>query len=236
VSAQVDKVYEFAELSDYTWSQRVAIRSFDIACYLFLLIVGATMRWEVEGWGNYENVINSGRLPIWPFWHDRIFQSAVYFKNRGIVVITSRSKDGEYIARFIQRLGFGAIRGSSSRGGARALVEMSRAMRDGKEIAFTIDGPKGPRHVVKPGPVYLAKMTGNPILPFLVEVRNYWTVNSWDKLQIPKPFSRGVVMIAPSYDVSEDADESETGAAVERMQRDLDDLVERGRRWRELVR
>jgi len=232
VADKNDTVFSFAPLTEYSLSERIKIRIVDLACYLLMSLVGATVRFEVEGWENYESVIASGRLPVWPFWHDRIFLSTIYFRDRDIVVITSKSRDGEYIARFIQRFGFGSIRGSSSRGGARALVEMRNEMKKGHEIAFTVDGPRGPRYVAKPGPVFLAKLTGNPILPFLIEPKKYWTIRSWDKLQIPRPFTRAKLMIAEPFFVAADADESAMEAKVTEMQRSLDELVARGLQWR----
>jgi lysophospholipid acyltransferase (LPLAT)-like uncharacterized protein len=226
-----DNVYEFSSLADYSSWERFKIRIIDIAAYVVMRAIGSTIRFEVEGWENYGSVINNGKLPIWPFWHDRIFLSAVYFKDRGIVVITSKSGDGEYIARFIQRFGFGAIRGSSSRGGARALVEMKRSMLQGREIAFTVDGPRGPRYEAKPGPIYLAKLTGNPILPFLMQPQKYWTLKSWDRLQIPKPFTKALLVIAEPFFINEAEADGGIDSGVVRMQRSLDGLVERGRQW-----
>ena len=226
-----DNVYRFADLGEYSRWERLKIRTIDLAAYLVMRAIGATIRFEVEGWENYESVIESGKLPIWPFWHDRIFLSAIYFKNRDIVVITSKSGDGEYIARFIQRFGFGAIRGSSSRGGARALVEMKRSMSKGREIAFTVDGPRGPRYQAKPGPVYLAKLTGNPILPFLLQPKNYWTLNTWDRLQIPRPFTKALLVIATPFFINEAEADDGIASGVVDMQRSLDHLVERGRQW-----
>jgi lysophospholipid acyltransferase (LPLAT)-like uncharacterized protein len=231
VAQNKENVYEFAELGEYSLKERVAIRLVDLSCYLAMRLIGATIRYEIEGWENYEKVIESGRLPIWPFWHERIFLSTLYFKDRGIVVITSKSKDGEYIARFIQRFGFGAIRGSSSKGAAKALIAMKRAMADGREMAFTVDGPRGPRRQAKPGPVYLAKLTGNPILPFQLEPKSCWTLRTWDLLQIPKPFSRALLTIAPPFEVPHDASEDVVKEKVAEMQAALDALVERGLEW-----
>ena len=228
-----DNVYDFASLADYSRWERLKIRTVDLAAYLIMRAIGSTIRFEVEGWENYESVISGGHLPVWPFWHDRIFLSAIYFKHRRIVVITSKSSDGEYIARFIQRFGFGAIRGSSSRGGARALVEMQRSMRKGREIAFTVDGPRGPRYEAKPGPVYLAKLTGNPILPFLLQPEKYWTLKTWDRLHIPKPFTKALLVIAEPFFIDVAAGDAGIEAAVRKMQASLDSLVERGREWRE---
>jgi lysophospholipid acyltransferase (LPLAT)-like uncharacterized protein len=223
--------YQFADLSIYSFKERIMIRFVDWAFYVALSLIGMTIRFEVEGWGHYESVIANGKHPIWPFWHDRIFLSILYFRDRGIVVITSKSRDGEYIARLTQRLGFGAIRGSSSRGGARALVEMRNAMKLALEIAVTVDGPRGPRYEAKPGPVYLSKLTGNPILPFLIEPKSYWTLNSWDKFQIPKPFTKALLIIAEPFTVDPNSDENELEQKVIKMQRSLDDLVQRGREW-----
>lgn len=231
MTRQNDKVYEFAPLDEYSLAERLKIRLIELLCYAAMSIIGWTIRYEVEGWENYEKVIASGRLPVWTMWHERIFLSTLYFKNRGIVVITSKSKDGEYIARFIQRFGFGAIRGSSSRGAAKALIEMKRAMADGKEMGFTVDGPRGPRRMAKPGPVYLAKLTGNPILPFQMEPRSYWTLRSWDRMQIPRPFTKALLTIAEPFEVTSDATEKEIEEKVAEMQTALDALVVRGLEW-----
>jgi lysophospholipid acyltransferase (LPLAT)-like uncharacterized protein len=227
-----NRYYQFADLSIYSFKERLTIRMVDWACFVMMNLIGMTIRFEVEGREKLDSIIASGKLPIWAFWHDRIFLSTYYFRGRGIVVITSKSRDGEYIARFIQRFGFGAIRGSSSRGAARALVEMRNAMRLGLETGFSVDGPKGPRYEAKHGPVYLAKLTGDPVLPFLFEARKYWTLNSWDRLQIPKPFTKALLIFSDPFTVGPDVDETELKNKASELQRSLDKLVERGRRWR----
>jgi len=134
------------------------------------------------------------------FWHGRIFTASYYFRNRGIVVMTSRHRDGDYIAEVIRRLGYEAARGSSSRGSIGATREALEAVRDGKDIGFAIDGPRGPRYVAKRGPTYIAWKSGCPILPFNVSVKRKWRLKSWDHFQIPKPFSRALVEIGePIY-------------------------------------
>ena len=112
------------------------------------------------------------------------------FRDRNLAVMTSRSTDGEYIARVIQKFGYLAIRGSSSRGGSQALLEMRTLIQNNGTAVFTIDGPRGPRYEAKRGPVLLASMTGAPIIPFYVAVKHAWVLNSWDRFVIPKPFSR----------------------------------------------
>jgi lysophospholipid acyltransferase (LPLAT)-like uncharacterized protein len=148
-------------------------------------------------------------------------------------VITSQSFDGEYIARFIQRFGFGAVRGSSTRGGVGALVKMIRLMREDLSMCFTVDGPRGARYVAKNGAILLAKKTGNPILPFLIEPQKFWTINSWDKLQIPKPFTRARVFFAEPISVEKNVDETEIENKRRQLQQKLDETVELGEQWRQ---
>ena len=145
----------------------------------------------------------------------------------------SISFDAEYTARCIQRFGFGVIKGSSTRGGTRALVEMIKLMKRGIPSAFTIDGPKGPRYQVKPGPALLAKRTGHPIIPFTIETGGFWTMNSWDRLQIPKPFSKARVFFGEPIFIGPDADDQELEQKTDELQNSLDVLVERGREWRQ---
>ena len=151
--------------------------------------LGATYRWRVDGYQHYEAIIASGKQPIIAFWHGRILPGMMFWKNRGIVVITSSNFDGEWIARIIQRFGYGTARGSSSRGGARALIQLRRDLAAGQPVAFPMDGPRGPAKVAQPGAVFLAGATGHPILPFHVEAASAWTLNSWDRTQIPRPFT-----------------------------------------------
>lgn len=231
VRRETDRVYLYAPLTQYPLKKRLVIRIADLAFFVLIKFIGKTVRFEKEGWEHLEKIGASGKVPIYAFWHDRIFLGTYYFRDRGIVVITSQSMDGEYIARFIQRLGYGAVRGSSTRGGTKALVEMIRLMRSGLPMGFTVDGPKGPPHEAKPGPILLAKKTGNPVLPFIVEARNYWTVNSWDKLQIPRPFTTAKVFIAEPISVPENASDQELESKLNELQASLDELVNRGKQW-----
>ncbi len=232
MSKELNKAYRPASLSHYSLKERITIRLADWIFYLIILLIGRTIRFEVEGWENFSAIENVGDIPIYAFWHNRIFASTYFFRNRGIAVITSQSKDGEYIARFIQRLGYGAIRGSSTRGGVGALVEMIRTMRKGVPMAFTVDGPKGPRYEAKTGAVLLAKKTGNPMMPFVVELRRFWTVRSWDKLQIPAPFTRARMMIGEPIYVDPSSTDEEVRQKLVELQASLDTMVSDGARWR----
>ena len=157
--------------------------------------LGATYRWSVEGFQHYESIVAAGRQPIFAFWHGRILPATLFWKHRGIVVITSQNFDGEWIAGIIRRFGYGTARGSTSRGGARALVQLRRDLGAGRPAGFTIDGPRGPARVAQPGAVFLAGATGYPILPFHIEASRFWAMRSWDRTQVPKPFSRVAIAI-----------------------------------------
>jgi lysophospholipid acyltransferase (LPLAT)-like uncharacterized protein len=174
------------------------------ACgYPVLAALGSTLEWRVDGFHHYDAIVRSGRQPIFAFWHGRILAATLFWRDRGIVVITSENFDGEWIARIIERFGYGTSRGSSSRGGVRALVQLKRDLASGRPAAFTIDGPRGPARVAQPGAVWLAGATGNPLLPFHIESSRFWTARSWDRTQVPKPFSLTAVAIGAPIDVSD---------------------------------
>lgn len=225
-------VYKRARLGAYPLRQRILIRLADLAFFTLIKLIGTTLRYQVQGEEHRESIKAAGKVPIYALWHDRIFAGTYFLRDLGIVVLTSKSFDGEYIARFLTRFGFGAVRGSSSRGGVRALVEMIRLMKNGLPMAFTVDGPRGPRYEAKSGPVMLAKKTGNPILPFIVECKSFWTMKSWDKLQIPKPFTKASVFFAEPIYVDQDADDSTVEARRIELQYALDGIVKKGEDWR----
>jgi lysophospholipid acyltransferase (LPLAT)-like uncharacterized protein len=203
--------------------QRSRWKRFQIAAiaalgYPLIRLLGVTYRWRVQGAEHYDAVLRSGRQPIIAFWHGRILPGTIYFQHRGIVVVASENFDGEWIGRIIARFGYGRARGSSSRGGARALVALKRLMREGRPAAFTLDGPRGPARVAQPGAVFLSKITGNPILPFHLEAARHWTLGSWDATQIPKPGSLVSLVIGEPYVVPADVDD----AGLENWRRDLE--------------
>lgn len=229
---KLEEVYKPASLAAYSFREKCLIHLAEKAFFAAVRLIGKTLRYETEDWKNFEKAHKNGKIPIYVFWHNRIFAGTFFFRNRGIVVITSQSFDGEYIARFIRRFGYGAARGSSTRGGVSALVELIRVMRAGIPAAFTIDGPKGPKYVAKSGACLLAKKTQNPMMPFVVETEKYWEIKSWDRLQIPKPFSRVRVFIGEPIFVAKDANDEEIENKRLELQTALDELVERGQQWR----
>jgi lysophospholipid acyltransferase (LPLAT)-like uncharacterized protein len=188
-------------------SKRLQARLISIAGYRLIQALGATLRWKTEGLEHFDAIVRGGRQPIMAFWHGRILPATYYFRRRGIVVITSENFDGEWIAGIIERFGYGTARGSTSRGGRRALLQLTRSLNAGRPAGFTIDGPRGPARVAQPGAVWLAKATGHPVLPFHLEADRYWALKSWDRTQIPKPFSTVTIAMGEPLHVPADADE-----------------------------
>ena len=230
---KIEEVYKFAPLDAYSRRERILIRLADWVFYLLIKLFGATTRFETEGWEHLEHLERAQSTPIYVFWHNRIFLSVYRFRRRKMVVITSQSFDGEYIARFLTRFGYGAIRGSSTRGGVKALIEMIRLMRRGLPMTFTADGPKGPKYTAKPGAVLLAKKTGSPIVVCSVEARRFFSLASWDNLQIPMPFNRAKVFVSAPIYVDENSNNEEIEKKRLEMQYQLDELVKLGEQWRD---
>ena len=199
-------------------SKRLQARLISATGYPIIAALAATYRWRQQGLEHLDEVKRSGRQPIMAFWHGRILPSTYFFRRRGIVVITSENFDGEWIAGIIERFGYGTARGSTSRGAVKALVQLKRDMAAGKPAAFTLDGPRGPAKIAQPGAVWLAKATGNPIVPFHIEAGRHWTLGSWDRTQIPKPFADVAIAIGEPIEVPPDADD----AAMERSRAALE--------------
>jgi len=232
LTANIDRAYSFANLSSYSFKDRLVIRAADLFFYALINIVGLTTRYEVEGWEHFEQLSRDSTPAIHTLWHDCIYLAIYFWRRRRIAYLTSRSFDGEYIARFLQRFGFGAVRGSSTRGGVGAMVEMARLLRAGTSVGFTLDGPKGPRRVAKMGAIMLAKKTGKPILPFSVEAKHRWTAPSWDRLQVPMLFTRARMEVAPPIRVPDDADDETLCEKLAELQKAMDALNRRGAEWR----
>jgi lysophospholipid acyltransferase (LPLAT)-like uncharacterized protein len=198
--------------------------------------LGATLNWKVEGL-EHLHFEGDGRRPIMAFWHGRVLTATYYFRGRGIVVMISENFDGEWIARIIEQFGFRTARGSTSRGGRRALLQLKREMERGQPSGFAVDGPRGPARNAQPGAVWLAKLTGSPVVPFHMEASNYWSLNTWDRTQIPKPFSTVVLTVGAPIEVPDDADDAaleakrgELEAALLALERRAATILEQSRR------
>jgi len=188
-------------------TKRIQAHLISILGYRLVQLLGSTLRWKTEGLEHFDAIVAGGHQPVMAFWHGRILPATYYFRRRGIVVITSENFDGEWIAGIIERFGYGTARGSTSRGGRKALLQLTRDLAAGKPAGFTLDGPRGPARVAQPGAVWLAKATGHPLLPFHLEARRHWTLRSWDRTQIPKPFSTVAIAMGEPLHVEADADD-----------------------------
>jgi hypothetical protein len=207
----------------FTPRQRIALWLISWFGYLLISLIGRTLRfeWSSEPGSRIENG-EPPQVGIGPFWHRAVIPATYYFRGRGIAVVTSRSFDGEYIARIIERFGFSAVRGSSSRGGLGALLGANRVLASGHVAAFTIDGPRGPCYVAKPGPVMLARMSGVPITCFYLACERPWILRSWDRMMVPRPFSRVHVRWTKVIHVPGDASEEQMQECHRRMQESLE--------------
>ncbi len=203
----------------FTLRQRLALWLISAAGRLLIRLIGPTLRYSVS---LEEGAIEWVRPAVYVFWHRCVIPATYRYRDRDIAVMTSSSFDGEYIARIIESLGFRAVRGSSTRGGVRALLGMHNEIEQGRSVAFTIDGPVGPRYVAKPGPVLLARNTQVPLIAFYCALERAWVLNSWDRFLIPKPFSRVAVRFSRTIKVPSDAAETTLDAYHQQMQAALD--------------
>lgn len=215
-----ERLYSFASLDQYTFKQRLIIRLAGFLLHWLIRVIGATLKFEVVGRENH----TEDEPLVYCFWHNRIPTATYFWRRRGIVVMSSQSFDSEYIARFIQRFGYGTAKGSSTRGARAGLIQMIRAVRAGKSAAFTVDGPRGPIYVAKPGALLLAAKSGAAILPFSISLDRCWRLKSWDRIEIPKPFSRAVVVIGERLHI----EDGNSPAELERFQRVLEGVRDRG--------
>ena len=216
-------VHYDTRLPKLTLLQRALIPIIGWAVWAVIRVLGPTIRFEVLG-GQKAGRDYRPDLPphIYAFWHRCIIAGAWYFRNRGGVLMNTTNFDGQWTRRVIERLGYGTAQGSSTRGGLRGLAVMARRLEEGVDAAFTIDGPRGPRYVAKPGPVMLARRSGRPVILFHIGLERAWTLKkTWDLMQIPKPYTRAVLVIAPVLEVSKDADHEGLEKKHQEMQKML---------------
>jgi lysophospholipid acyltransferase (LPLAT)-like uncharacterized protein len=217
-----------AEATGFGLVTRLKIRLVSLLGYWAIRLIGCTLRWQVEGAENLQSIYAAKKNVIYTFWHGRIFLGTYFFRNRGIVVMSGYNKDARTMARVIERFGFGIARGSSTRGAKRAVVTMLHEIRRNRDVAFSIDGPKGPRYVAKPGAVWIAAKSGAAIFPFHMSPERKWVINSWDQFHIPKPFSRVLVLMGTPIYVKQHADEKEFDQSQRILQNSLEDMLRRG--------
>lgn len=187
----------------------------------------ATARYEIGAHDEYRALADAGRPCILVTWHGRLLPLTYLHRGRGIATLASRSADGEYIARLLTLWGYEAVRGSSSRGGSRALRDLVRHARAGRTVAFTPDGPRGPRQRMKPGAVTAARLTGLPLVPLTAGTARAWWFEGWDRFMVPKPFARIRVCYGAPQRVPASADADGIRAASQRLEAALNRLVAR---------
>lgn len=192
----------------------------------FIRTLHATLRVRHAGLANIEALNRAGSKYIIAFWHEHLLLMLHSRYARPISVIISQSKDGEIIARVFDYYDVTSARGSSTRGGGAALRELIRVARDGYNLAFTPDGPKGPRRVLKDGVIYAAQATGLPIVPVAFMSANPKRLRSWDRMVVPKPFSRALFVYGEPIVVPRDADAQEWRLTVEQQMNALADRAE----------
>jgi lysophospholipid acyltransferase (LPLAT)-like uncharacterized protein len=225
-----------ATAQPWTIAQRCLLAIVPATTAMLLRLLSLTLRYEVMREDGV-HLPAPDEQAIWCFWHRCLLASACMFQQRPrTTLLISRSFDGELIARTIERLGFSTIRGSSSRGGAPGLRALARAVQAGASAIFPADGPRGPRYVLKPGPVKLAELTGVHLACFYVLPERHWCLRSWDGLLIPQPFSRtllvwGQPIAVPRIlnDAAFEAIRSAAETSLERLRATAEDYFARAR-------
>lgn len=160
-----------------------------------LLLINRTLTYRTIGYYYYEKLMNQGKKVILSCWHNGIFMGTYFWKDKDIAVLVSKNFDGEYTARIIEKLGYHAVRGSSSRGGVEGLIELKKEIETGRNVCFTVDGPRGPKYKVQSGAIWLASKANFPVLPFIAYAERKFELKSWDAFQIPCPFSTVWIII-----------------------------------------
>lgn len=204
---------------------------------LLVTLAPGAAHWAVRGLAETLRVSEIGTEHVAPFWeraasliyaiwHGRILMiPCIYARSNRVHVMASRSRDGELEARFLKRFGFEVVRGSTTRGGSEALRSLVQALRRGLEAAVAPDGPLGPRYVVQPGIVTLARLSEVPIIPLTFSAAPAWRLRSWDEFLVPKPFARGVVSFGPPLRVPRRSDRTEQEALRKQLESTLRTLT-----------
>lgn len=209
----------------FTLRQRIVLRIIVWLGYWVIRLIGPTLRVCISREEGAQETLEQRPL-VASFWHSCMIPATYICRDMGVRVMSSYSYDGEYMGRIIRKFGFVAVKGSSSRNAVRALLGLRRALTEGWTVAFTLDGPRGPRHKVKPGPVALGRSTGVPLSMFHVAVDRAWVLNSWDRMMIPVPFSRVLVRFGKLIRVPAGATDDDVERYTAELQASLDRVCE----------
>lgn len=189
--------------------QELQFRSLSALAWAGVSLLAPTVKLQMIGGEEVRKRQDEGQPSIVVTWHGRTLLPIWLFGPRKWVAMISNSRDGEYQARIFRRFGWDMVRGSTGRGGIRALASGVRRLREGATLAFTPDGPRGPSHFIHPGVLFLSQKAGCPIYPLGASAYPRWMLSTWDRYQIPKPFSRAAIVIGEPAWVPRDASESE---------------------------
>ena len=200
ISRKFEQVNDLIRNTDDRWSDKkyvVGLRFKALITQIFNYFLINSIKLIPDcSYGDSQKVVREKGPVILSLWHSDFLSSIYFYRyNKNIAAMASLSKDGDLITKSLDSLGFQTIRGSSSRGGARVLLEAVKKIKEGVTVAFTIDGPKGPVYEVKPGIIKLAQKTGVPIVPMSLAYQNAIKLHNWDGTRIPMPFSKTVVHI-----------------------------------------
>jgi lysophospholipid acyltransferase (LPLAT)-like uncharacterized protein len=209
----------------FTLRQRIVLRLIIALGYWFIRLIGPTLRVSVSREEGAQETVAQRPLIV-SFWHACMIPATYVCRDIGVRVMSSNSYDGEYMGRIIRKFGFVAVKGSSSRNAVRALLGLRRALHEGWTVAFSLDGPRGPRYKVKPGPVALARSSAVPLSMFHMAVDRAWVLNTWDRLIIPKPFSRVLMRFGKMIAVPPNAPDEDLERYQQQLQESLDRVCE----------
>ncbi len=198
---------------------------------LVMRLWGGTFRLEWDVPESVRAIKQSGEPVVYAFWHCHMLPIAWAYRGCGAVVLASQHGDGEAVSQVIHRLGYGTVRGSTTRGGVRAAVEMARLGRAGYPLAFTPDGPRGPRHKLQPGIVFVAQHSGLPIVPLAAGVRCGRRLDSWDRYELPAPFSRIHIVGGEPIAIPAEIPRAERPVWESRVQEAMDVVEGRAEAW-----
>src|SRR3990172_2103308 len=187
--------------------------------------LGKTLRISWRGLENLQEVRKSRQRVIYALWHGRLLILTFAHRWQKVHVLISQHRDGEFIARTVQKLGFVPIRGSTTRGGTQAIFQMVSKIQDGYDLAITTDGSKGPPHKVQSGAIYIAQRSGLPIMPISSSAQKAWRLKSWDSFLIPKPFSKTVIMLGKPIYVKKESTDGELSGKISELEQELSELT-----------
>lgn len=194
---------------------------------IFLRLLAVTWRIECRGTERLERARQISPTVIFAFWHGRMLALSWPHRKWNVHILASEHYDGDLVGRILERIGFGHIKGSTSRGGAKALRDLKAAMSSGLDIGLTVDGPRGPRGNVEKGVIELARMSSSPVIPVTAAATWRKTLRSWDRFQLPAPFTRILVDYGEPVVVDPGADAGQRELLRKKLQKELAALTVR---------